>query len=158
MELLHRALWKIKTEPQWILSARLVLCLASTGPHSMWWCGFVVYPDVARQRLSYLKLRQQSRKTFLGKVAPAHTLKITLFSVRVGSMGSMEARGRLSLPHWGKWPDGRWGDCTLAPDYNLHNRGRAQRARESENASGTAATRDLPWAGKDCVLKPPVKL
>lgn len=48
-------------------------------------------------------------------------LKITLFSIRVGSMGSMEARGRLPLPCESKWCVGRGSGCTLAHNYNLHD-------------------------------------
>lgn len=72
-------------------------------------------------------------------------------------MGSMEARGRLSLPHWGKWCVGRWDDCTPAPDYNLHDRGRVQKAGEAEDECGTAATGDVPRAGKGCAFKYLVK-
>lgn len=73
----------------------------------------------------------------------AHALKITpFFSVRVESMGSMEARGRLFLPHWGKWCGAeRWDNLTPAPDSNVYNRGRAARAGEAADEGGTAATR-----------------
>ena len=67
-------------------------------------------------------------------------------------MGSMEARGRLSLPHWGKRCAGRWDDCTPALDYNLHDRGRAPRVGEAEDEGGTAATGDSPGTGKGYVL------
>lgn len=65
-------------------------------------------------------------------------------------MGSMEASGRLSLPHWGNWRVGRWDNRAPAPDYNLHNRSRAPRAGEAEDEGGTAAAGDLPRAGKVC--------
>lgn len=149
MQPLHLGVWKMKTEPQWNLSASSVLSLASTDPSPCDGGVFkAVYPDVARRGPSYLKLRQQSRKTFQGTVAHAHALKITVFSIRVGSMGSMEARGRLSLPDWGKWCVWRWADYTPAPYYNLHNRGRAPGAREAEDEGGTATAGDLPRAGK----------
>lgn len=63
-------------------------------------------------------------------------------------MGSMEARGRLSLPHRGKRCVRRWNDCAPAHNYNLHDRGRAPRAGEAEDEGGTAAAGDIPRAGK----------
>lgn len=85
----------------------------------------------------------------------ARALKITFFSVRVESMGSMEARGRLFLPHWGKWCAGRWENFTLAPDYNICNRGRAARAWAAADEGGIAATRGWSWTGRWRVLKAP---
>lgn len=73
-------------------------------------------------------------------VAYTHTLKITVFSIRVGSLGSMEARRRLSLPPW--------GDCTPSLNYYLQNRGGTPRAGEAEDEGGTAAAGDGPRAGK----------
>lgn len=85
----------------------------------------------------------------------ARALKITFFSVRVESMGSMEARGRLFLPHWGKWCAGRWDNFTPAPDYNICNRGRAARAWAAADEGGIAATRGWSWTGRWRVLKAP---
>lgn len=78
----------------------------------------------------------------------AHALKITVFSIRVGSMGSMEARRRLSLPHQGKWCGGKRDDCTPATDDNLQDRGRTPRAGDAEDEGVTAAAGDLPRAGE----------
>lgn len=85
----------------------------------------------------------------------ARALKITFFSVRVESMGSMESRGRLFLPHWGKWCAGRWENFTPAPDYNICNRGRAARDWAAADEGGIAATRGWSWTGRWRVLKAP---
>lgn len=111
--------------------------------------GFYIYSDVETQGPGYLKTEAAEPKEIFWTMG-VHTRfpKITIFSIRVGSMGSMEARGRLSLPCGSKWCVWRAKGCTLAPNYNLHMWGRALGAGEVEDGGGAAATGELPWAGK----------
>lgn len=55
----------------------------------------------------------------------------------------MEARGRMSLPHWGKY----WDAFNFTSDCDVHNRRRAPTAGEAEDAGGTAAAGDRPRPG-----------
>lgn len=65
----------------------------------------------------------EQKNTFWTMAVHARFLKITVFSVRVGSMGSMEARGWLPLPGGSKLCVGRGNGFTLAHNCNLHDRG-----------------------------------
>lgn len=75
-------------------------------------------------------------------------LKITIFSIRVESMGSMETRGRLPLPRRSKWFVGRGNGSTLAHNCHLQDQGWAPGAGEAEVRGAAAAAGELPWAGK----------
>lgn len=111
--------------------------------------GFYIYSDTERQRPGYLRNEAaDQKKTFWTMGVHTGFLKITIFSTRVGSMGSMEARGSLPLPCGNQFYVGRGNGCTLAHNDNLHNRGWAPGAGDAEDGGGAAATGELPWAGQ----------
>ena len=73
-------------------------------------------------------------------------------------MESMEARGRLSLPRWGKRCAGRWDNFTFAPDCNLSSRSRTSRVGEAADDGGLTGARGLPWTGESRLLVAPGKV
>lgn len=111
--------------------------------------GFYIHSDVERQGPGYLKPEAaEQEKNILGYECPRSLSKNSHISIRVGSMGSMEARGRLPLPRRSIWCVGRGNGCTLAHDRNLHDRRWAPGAGEAEDGGGAAAAGEPPWAGK----------
>lgn len=111
--------------------------------------GFYICSDVERQGPGYLSLRRQSRKkTFWAMSVHTGFLKITIFSIRVERMGSMETRRRLPLSLRSKWFLGRGNGRSLAHNCHLQERGWAPGAGEAEVRGGAAAAGELPRAGK----------